>query len=65
MEVTKFIEELLIEVMLANFFRGNPYSCLALELSKRKEIKELDGKEEYLFDIFKANQIFDYPLKDQ
>ena len=45
--------------------RGKLYSCLALRLSKGKEITKYESKENYLFDVSKAYQIFDYLLKDQ
>ena len=41
--------------MLAEILRGKPYSFPALKPLKGKEMKKLESKEKYLFDIFKAD----------
>ena len=49
--------------MAAKFIYGKPYTCPVTPF-KVKEVAKLD-KESYLFDIFKADQIFDCLLKDK
>ena len=63
-EMTDFLEEKLSKVMAIETLKGRPYSCLALRLLKGKEATRLESKEQYLFDISKANQIFDHLLRD-
>ena len=41
------------------------YTCPALRPLKGKEVARLENKNEYMFDISKADQIFNYLLKDQ
>ena len=64
-EIIDFLKEQVSEVMVAEIVKGKPYSCPALKPSKGKEVVCLENKEEFSFDISKANQIFDYLLKDQ
>ena len=48
--------------MVAGLLRGKPYTCQALRPVKSKEVESL---EEYVFDISRADQIFDALLKDE
>ena len=50
--------------MAAQFVHGKLYTYLALTSSKGKEVAKPE-KEMYLLDISKANQIFDYLIKDK
>ena len=50
--------------MAVKFVQGKPYICPTLTLSKGKEVAKPE-KKAYLFDISKANQIFDYLVKDK
>ena len=52
------------DIMAAKFVCGKPYACLALTPSKVKEVAKPE-KEFYLFDISKADQIFDCLVKDK
>ena len=51
-----------MEIAAAEVLKGKTYTCPALKPPKGKEVAE---KEEFLFDISKAEQIFDYLLKDK
>ena len=51
--------------MAVEILKGKAYSCLILRLSKGKEIAKFENKENYLFNISKVDQIFNYLLKDQ
>ena len=64
MEVANLLKQQLIDVMATKIPRGKPYLCLALRPSNGKEMRKLESKKEYLFDISKVNQIFGYLLKD-
>lgn len=48
--------------MATELIKGKPYSCPTLQPFKGKESKR---KESCLFDISKAEHIFDYLVKDQ
>ena len=50
--------------MAIKFVHGKPYTCPALTSSKGKEVAKPD-EEAYLFDITKADQIFDCLVKDK
>ena len=63
-EITNLTNELLSEVMVVEIVKGRLYSCLTLKPLKGKEVVPLENKEEFSFDISKANQIFDHLLKD-
>ena len=52
------------EVMAIKILKGRPYTCPTLRPPKGKRVAKLENKEEYMFDIFKTNQIFDHLLKD-
>ena len=53
-----------VDIMAAELIQGKPYTCLALTSSKGKEVVKLD-KEAYLFDISKADQVFDCFINDK
>ena len=53
-----------VDIMAVEFVQGKPYICPTLTLSKGKEVAKPE-KKAYLFDISKANQIFDYLVKDK
>ena len=65
MEIIDLSEEQLSKVMVAEIVKGRPYSCPALKPSKGKEVVHSENKEEFSFDISKADRIFDHLLKDQ
>ena len=48
------------EITTAELLGGKPYTCLTLPPAKGKEKVKTEEKEMYLFDISKANQIFDF-----
>ena len=50
--------------MAVEFVHGKLYTCLALTSSKGKEVAK-PNIETYLFDISKANQIFNYLVKNK
>ena len=50
--------------MAVEFVDGKPYTYLTLTSSKGKEVAKLEN-EAYLFNISKANQIFDCLVKDK
>ena len=52
------------DIMATEFVYGKPYIIPALTPSKGKEVAKPD-KEAYLFDISKADQIFDYLMKNK
>ena len=56
--------EMHADIMAAEFLQGNPYTCPTLMPSRGKEVAKLD-KEAYLFDISKANQMFNFLVKDK
>ena len=51
--------------MAAKLLGGKPCTCPALTPVKRKEKIKIEEKEAYLFDISKADQIFDLLIKDK
>ena len=51
--------------MTVELLGGKPYTCLVLTPAKRKEKVKAEEKEAYLFDISKADQIFDFLVKDK
>ena len=53
------------EIMTAELLGDKPYTCLALTPTKGKEKVKAEEKEAYLFDISKADQIFDFLVKDK
>lgn len=54
-------DNLTTDHMATKLDKGKLYSCLALQPFKGKGAK---GKESYLFAISKAEQVFDYLVKD-
>lgn len=53
------------DIMSVELFKGKVCSCPALRPFKGKEKENSKGMVEYSFDISKADQIFDYLLKDK
>ena len=54
-KITNLSNERLSEVMAAKIVKGRPYSCQTLKLSKGKEVICSKNKEEFSFDISKAD----------
>ena len=54
--------EVQADIMAAEFVHGKPYTCPVLTPSKGKEVAK-PKKEAYLFDISKADQIFECLVK--
>ena len=51
--------------MAAELLGGKPYTCPTLTPAKGKEKVKIEKNKAYLFDILKANQIFDFLVKDR
>ena len=51
--------------MVAELLEGKPYTFLVLTPAKGKQKIKTEEKEAYLFDISKADQIFDFLVKDK
>ena len=54
-EITGLLDKQLSKVMVAEIVKWRPYSCLALKPSKGKEVICLENKEEFSFNISKAD----------
>lgn len=54
-----------VDNMVAEIVKGKAYLYPAQKPAKGKEKEEAENKDEYSFDISKANQIFDYLCKDK
>ena len=53
-----------VDIIAAKFVHGKPYTCPALTPSKGKEVAKPE-KEAHLFDISKADNIFDCLVKNK
>ena len=53
------------KVIVVEIVRGKPYTFPALTPAKEKEKVKAKEKEAYLFDISKADKIFDFLVKDK
>ena len=53
------------EIMAIELLRGKTYTCPAFTPVNGKEKVKTEEKEVYLFDIIKADQIFDFLVKDK
>ena len=51
--------------MAVELLGGKSYICLALTLTKGKEKVKIEENKAYLFNISKADQIFDFLVKDK
>ena len=55
MEITDLLKEYLFEVMATKIIKGRLYSCPTLKWLKGKEVVRLENKEEFSFNISKAD----------